>query len=79
LSKRLFQQLLVEGGPLTIASFLKQNLADEIVIYIAPKILAARGKADISEQISELTRALNFNHVEIRLLGGDVRISTVLK
>ncbi len=79
LSKRSFQQLLVEGGPRTIASFLEQDLADEIVIYIAPKILAARGKADISEKNSELSRCLNFNHVEIRLLGGDVRISAALK
>jgi len=79
LSKRSFQQLLVEGGPQIIASFLKQDLADEIVIYIAPKILAARGKADISEQISELTRVLNLNHVQIKLLGGDFRISAILK
>jgi diaminohydroxyphosphoribosylaminopyrimidine deaminase/5-amino-6-(5-phosphoribosylamino)uracil reductase len=79
LSKRSFQQLLVEGGPQTIASFLKQDLADEIVIYIAPKILVARGKADISEQISELSRSLNLNHVEIRTLGSDVRISAALK
>jgi diaminohydroxyphosphoribosylaminopyrimidine deaminase/5-amino-6-(5-phosphoribosylamino)uracil reductase len=78
LSKRTFQQLLVEGGPQTITSFLKQNLADEIVIYIAPKILAARGKADISEQMHELHTSLNFNHVEIKSLGGDVRISAVL-
>jgi len=79
LSKRPFQQLLVEGGPRTIASFLKQNLADEIVIYIAPKILAARGKADISEQMHELRSSLNFNHVEIKSLGDDIRISAILK
>ncbi|MHC4738918.1 MAG: bifunctional diaminohydroxyphosphoribosylaminopyrimidine deaminase/5-amino-6-(5-phosphoribosylamino)uracil reductase RibD [Planctomycetota bacterium] len=79
LSKRRFQQLLVEGGPQTIASFLKQDLADEIVIYIATKILAARGKADISEQISELSRSLNLNHVEIKPLADDVRISATLK
>jgi len=79
LSKRPFQQLLVEGGPQTIASFLKQNLADEIVIYIAPKILAARGKADLSEQMPEFPCSLNLNHVQIKSLGGDVRISAALK
>jgi len=79
LSKRTFQQVLVEGGPQTITSFLKQNLANEIVIYIAPKILAARGKADLSEQMHKLHGSLNFNHVEIKSLGGDVRISAILK
>lgn len=79
LSKRNFQQLLIEGGPKTIASFLKQNLADEIVIYIAPKMLAERGKADISEQMHQLTRDLNLNHIEIKSFDGDVRISAILK
>ena len=79
LSKRNFQQVLIEGGPQTIASFLKQNLADEIVIYIAPKMLAARGKADISEKMHQLTCDLNLNHIEIKSLDGDVRISAILK
>jgi diaminohydroxyphosphoribosylaminopyrimidine deaminase/5-amino-6-(5-phosphoribosylamino)uracil reductase len=48
LSKRGIQRLLVEGGPTIIGSFLKAKLADEVVIYVAPKILDAKGGADIS-------------------------------
>ncbi|GAH97326.1 unnamed protein product, partial [marine sediment metagenome] len=39
LSKRGIAQLLVEGGPTVISSFLREGLADEICVYIAPKIL----------------------------------------
>ena len=44
LSKRSVQRLLVEGGPTVISSFLKAKLADEVVIYVAPKILDAKAE-----------------------------------
>ncbi|MHC4395810.1 MAG: bifunctional diaminohydroxyphosphoribosylaminopyrimidine deaminase/5-amino-6-(5-phosphoribosylamino)uracil reductase RibD [Planctomycetota bacterium] len=75
LSKRGVQQLLIEGGPNVIASFLKQNLADEIVVYIAPKILGSGGDADISEAMTELTDSLNLHHVDIKRLGDDIRLT----
>ena len=43
LAKRGVQRLLVEGGPTVIGSFLKAKLADEIIIYVSPKILDAKG------------------------------------
>ena len=42
LSQRGVQRLLVEGGAAVIGSFLKENLADEIIVYIAPKVLGAQ-------------------------------------
>jgi diaminohydroxyphosphoribosylaminopyrimidine deaminase/5-amino-6-(5-phosphoribosylamino)uracil reductase len=54
LAKRGIQRLLVEGGPTVIGSFLKANIADEVVIYVAPKILDAKGDADISRAASNL-------------------------
>lgn len=39
LYKNNFKTILVEGGPLLLASFLKQNLIDEVFLTIAPKIL----------------------------------------
>jgi diaminohydroxyphosphoribosylaminopyrimidine deaminase/5-amino-6-(5-phosphoribosylamino)uracil reductase len=54
LGKRGVQRLLVEGGPTVIGSFLKAKLADEVVIYVAPKILDAKGGADISQAANNL-------------------------
>jgi len=74
LSKRGIAQLLVEGGPRVLTSFLKEGLADEIVVYIAPKILGAQGNVDITGPMAELTQAVGLHHVDIKRLGDDVRL-----
>jgi diaminohydroxyphosphoribosylaminopyrimidine deaminase/5-amino-6-(5-phosphoribosylamino)uracil reductase len=79
LSKRSFAQLLVEGGPRVITSFLKENLADELCVYIAPKILGARGSADISGPMTQLTGAVGLNYVDVKRFGDDVRLTGLTK
>jgi diaminohydroxyphosphoribosylaminopyrimidine deaminase/5-amino-6-(5-phosphoribosylamino)uracil reductase len=75
LSKRGIAHLLVEGGPKVLTSFLKEELADEVVVYIAPKILGALGSADITGPMAELTQAVGLHHVDIKRFGEDVRLS----
>ena len=43
LGKRDVTRLLVEGGGETHASFLEQGLADQLVLYLAPRIIGGRG------------------------------------
>ncbi|NQT00817.1 MAG: bifunctional diaminohydroxyphosphoribosylaminopyrimidine deaminase/5-amino-6-(5-phosphoribosylamino)uracil reductase RibD [Planctomycetes bacterium] len=74
LSKRGIAHLLAEGGPKVLTSFLKEGLADEIVIYIAPKILGAQGSAEITGPMAELTQAVGLHHVDIKRFGDDVRL-----
>ncbi len=71
LGKRGVQRLLVEGGPIVIGSFLKAKLADEIVIYVAPKILDDKGDADISWA----TNNLQLSRVDIKRIRDDIRIT----
>jgi len=75
LSKRGIAQLLVEGGPTVISSFLKERLADEICVYIAPEILGRQGAVNIAEPMKELTEAVGLHYVDIKNFDGDVRIS----
>ncbi|MCJ7729134.1 MAG: bifunctional diaminohydroxyphosphoribosylaminopyrimidine deaminase/5-amino-6-(5-phosphoribosylamino)uracil reductase RibD [Sedimentisphaerales bacterium] len=75
LSKRGVQHLLVEGGPTVIGSFLKENLADEIVVYITPKILGDKGAADISGGLSDV----QLRCVNIKCIGDDIRINGLTK
>lgn len=70
LAKRGIQRLLVEGGPTVIGSFLKAKLADEVVIYIAPKILDTKGIADISPAANNLRLC----RPEVKHIRGDIRI-----
>ena len=75
LSSRGFTQLLVEGGPSILTSFLKEDLADEIVVYVAPKILGSRGGAGITGPMAELSQAVGLRHVDVTNFGDDARLS----
>ena len=75
LSKRGIAQLLVEGGPTVISSFLKEQLADEICVYIVSKILGQQGAVDIAVPMKELTEAFGLHYVDIKNFGSDVRIN----
>jgi diaminohydroxyphosphoribosylaminopyrimidine deaminase/5-amino-6-(5-phosphoribosylamino)uracil reductase len=73
LSSRGVTQLLVEGGPTVLTSFLKENLADEIIVYIAPKILGSKSSVGITGPMAALSQAVGLYNVEIDRLGDDVR------
>jgi len=75
LSRRGIAQLLVEGGPTVITEFLRQRLADEICVYIAPRILGGSGGIGISRSVAELAEAVGLHYVDIKRFGGDVRIT----
>jgi len=82
LRTRGIAHLLVEGGPTVIASFLKEQLADEVYVYIAPKILGGLGTADIARPMAPLSSVedrkgatLDLHYVDIKRFGDDVRIS----
>ncbi len=75
LSRRGVQQVLVEGGPKVLTSFLKEGLADEVCVYVAPKILAADGAVYVGEPMAEFLSGIGLEHVEVKVFGEDVRIS----
>ncbi len=72
LAKRSIAQLLVEGGPTVIASFLKEQSVDEIRVYICPKILGAQGSVNITEPMAELDRVVGLHYVNVKRFGDDV-------
>jgi diaminohydroxyphosphoribosylaminopyrimidine deaminase/5-amino-6-(5-phosphoribosylamino)uracil reductase len=74
LSKRGVQQVLVEGGPRVLASFLREGLADEVCVYVAPKILGAGGAAYVGDPLASLLESIELHHVDIRAFGDDVRL-----
>jgi diaminohydroxyphosphoribosylaminopyrimidine deaminase/5-amino-6-(5-phosphoribosylamino)uracil reductase len=75
ISKRGIAHLLVEGGPRVLTSFLKEELVDEIIVYIAPKILGTKGSADITGPMAKLTQAVGLHNVDIKRFGDDVRLT----
>jgi len=77
LGKRGLAQLLIEGGPTILTSFLKENLADEIYVYIAAKILGSKGSSNITDPTAQLTQTLDFQHVDFRAFGDDIRVTAL--
>jgi diaminohydroxyphosphoribosylaminopyrimidine deaminase/5-amino-6-(5-phosphoribosylamino)uracil reductase len=75
LSRRGIAHLLVEGGPTVLTSFIKENLADEIIVYIAPQILGAQGGDEITKPMAEMTQAVGLRNVNIKRFGDDVRLT----
>jgi len=79
LAKRGIAQLLVEGGPTVLTSFLKEKLADEICVYIAPKILGGAGSVGITEPMGKLAEIVGLGHVDIKQFGDDIRLTGLSK
>lgn len=79
LSKRRITQLLVEGGPTVLSSFLREGLADELCVYIAPVVLGGTGTADVSSAFSCFDNAVDLHNVEIKTFNSDTRITGLIK
>ena len=56
-----------------MTSFLKENLADEIIVYVAPKILGSESSIGITRPMAELSQAIGLHNVEIDRFGDDIR------
>lgn len=79
LNSRGVSQLLVEGGPTVITSFLRENLVDQVVVYITPKILGGSGSAGISSAMGELTEGFDLHCVDTRRFGDDICLTGLTK
>ncbi len=68
-----FSHLLVEGGAETHGSFLEQGLADELLVFIAPKLVGSRGLSWTGRvQSRRMSGAVELEEVVIRPVGSDV-------
>ncbi|MBA2541745.1 MAG: bifunctional diaminohydroxyphosphoribosylaminopyrimidine deaminase/5-amino-6-(5-phosphoribosylamino)uracil reductase RibD [Deltaproteobacteria bacterium] len=68
--------VLVEGGGEIHEYFLRTRLADEAVIYIAPKVVGGPAKSWVGGKgLASLASAHRFTFDDPQLLGGDVRIT----
>ena len=77
--ERGIRELLVEGGPTVIASFLTERLVDEICVYVAPQILGRQGSVDIAEPMAKLTEVIDLHYVDVKRFGDDVCLTGLLK
>lgn len=67
-------EVLVEAGPQLTGSFLSTKLWDELVVYIAPKILGSKGLPMAEVTVEKLSDAIGGSIASVDQLGDDVRV-----
>ena len=75
LSLRGLHEVMVEAGPTLAGAFLKAGLVDEVLVYMAPKLLGdlARPLVHMPELV-HLKQALDFTLFDVTQLGEDLRL-----
>lgn len=70
-------ELLVEGGPRLAASFLKSDLVDELVLYVAPILLGAAAPPLAALELDRSRTPPRFAFADVRPIGADLRLTLV--
>jgi len=75
LAAREIQEVHVEAGATLCASLIQQQLADELLLYIAPHLLGddARGLFNISG-LTDMAQRTEFEFQEVQQIGADLRV-----
>ncbi len=64
--------LLVEGGSEIFSSFLRQNLFDDILLFISPKLLGSGVSTFNSIRVNDLKKAYKFRTKNSEIVGDDI-------
>jgi diaminohydroxyphosphoribosylaminopyrimidine deaminase/5-amino-6-(5-phosphoribosylamino)uracil reductase len=70
------QSILLEGGSHLAGNMLQQGLIDELVFFMAPKIIGSNGFAPFTLQgITSLEHAIKLDFTDIRRIGSDIVVT----
>jgi diaminohydroxyphosphoribosylaminopyrimidine deaminase/5-amino-6-(5-phosphoribosylamino)uracil reductase len=79
LFERGCRRVLLEGGPTLAGAFLREGLVDEVVGYVAPKLLGAGKPALATAGIVTIAEAIDLELIDVRRVGPDLRITALPK
>ncbi len=69
----------VEAGATLAASFIEQNLVDELIIYIAPKLMGSEGRGLVNLLgLDSMEQVIDLSITDMRMVGKDIRIRATL-
>lgn len=78
LGKRDIQQLLVEGGPKVLTSFINTGLIDELRVYISPIELTSDGAAPATDPMNNIIKSTELYNKQQRDFNSDKCITGFL-
>jgi diaminohydroxyphosphoribosylaminopyrimidine deaminase / 5-amino-6-(5-phosphoribosylamino)uracil reductase len=81
--KTLLQQLaddgmnnvLIEAGHKLAGAFLEQGLIDELVVYVAPKLMGNQAMGLVDLSLSQMQDSVELELVDLRQVGDDLRLT----
>ncbi|HEX6873829.1 MAG TPA: bifunctional diaminohydroxyphosphoribosylaminopyrimidine deaminase/5-amino-6-(5-phosphoribosylamino)uracil reductase RibD [Micromonosporaceae bacterium] len=79
LFERGCRRVLLEGGPTLAGAYLREGLVDEVVGYVAPKLLGAGPAALAGAGIVTIAEAIDLELIDVRRIGPDIRITALPK
>ena len=74
LARRGVNELHVEAGHKLNASLLREGLVDELLVYLAPKLLGLGREMAAFGPLQSLAEALSFEFTQVDRIGADLRI-----
>ncbi|HEY6568106.1 MAG TPA: bifunctional diaminohydroxyphosphoribosylaminopyrimidine deaminase/5-amino-6-(5-phosphoribosylamino)uracil reductase RibD [Actinomycetota bacterium] len=76
LGKRDVQGVLLEGGPTLAWSFVRDGLVDDVVLYVAPKVVGGATAPGVlmGEGFAPITDALDLTFESATMVGSDLRL-----
>lgn len=77
LAQRECNEVLVEAGATLTGAFLRRALLDEIIVYLAPKLLGSSARPLFDLPLNTMAAALPLKIRDMRAVGDDWRITAV--
>jgi diaminohydroxyphosphoribosylaminopyrimidine deaminase/5-amino-6-(5-phosphoribosylamino)uracil reductase len=75
LGQLAINDLLVEAGPTVTGAFVQHGLADELLLYIAPRLLGPQARPLFElPPLEDLQQAQHFGIIDQRMIGTDLRL-----
>lgn len=75
LAKKEINEVLVETGPTLAGAFIQAGLVDELILYMAPKLMGHAAKPSLNlPGLDKMSDCLQLNLKDIRQVGEDLRI-----
>lgn len=74
LAERQINDVLIEAGATLAGNFLSAGLIDELIIYMAPKLMGNLARPLFELPLQDLNSAVNLQIVDVRAVGKDWRV-----
>lgn len=77
-AKNEINNLLVEAGHQLAGAFIAENLVDELIVYVAPKLMGINAMGLIDINIENMKDCPTFKLKEVKQFGEDVRLTYLI-